>query len=133
MGGAKLLWSLAGAKSWGSLVRVKRVLIFLAVGAIVGTVLASIVGPPLYAWYNTPTVPLPPGYDLDGTIRKVISDFRIIQLVGAFIGGAIAVALGVVLLRAQKKRAAELSAGDVGEKKLAVPKAPEAASSDRPM
>lgn len=84
---------------------VKRTAIILLVGAVVGAVIASLVGPPLYAWYNRPALPLPPGFDLDPIIREVIHDFRLIQLAGALLGAVLAVAAFVAFFRGRKKEA----------------------------
>lgn len=82
---------------------VKRIALVLLVGAVVGAVTASLVGPPLYAWYNRPALPLPPGFDLDPIIREVIHDFRLIQLAGAALGAVLAIAAFVAFFRGRKK------------------------------
>jgi hypothetical protein len=83
----------------------KKLLSFILGGAILGAIVASLVAPGLINWWNTPGISVPPGYDLSGTTREIISSFISAQLIGAGLGAVLVTVLGVLILKAFTKRA----------------------------
>jgi hypothetical protein len=85
----------------------KTTLIFVFAGAFVGAAIASLVVPPALAWYTSPGG-LPRGADIPAVVQipEVIryATTRLIegQLIGAAIGGAAGLALGIVVTRKGK-------------------------------
>jgi len=85
----------------------KTTLIFVFAGAFVGAAIASLVVPPALAWYTSPGG-LPRGADIPAVVQipEVIryATTRLIegQLIGAVIGGAAGMALGIVVTRKGK-------------------------------
>ena len=85
----------------------KTTLIFVFVGAFVGAAIASLVVPPALAWYTSPGG-LPRGADIPAVVQipEVIryATTRLIegQLIGAAIGSAAGLALGIVVTRKRK-------------------------------
>ncbi len=88
----------------------KTTLLFVFAGAFVGAAIASLVVPPALAWYTSPGG-LPRGADIPAVVQipEVIryATTRLIegQLIGAAIGGAAGLALGIVVTRKGKPRA----------------------------
>src|SRR5215471_16773846 len=86
---------------------IKRVLIFMLSGAIVGEVIATIVAPSFITWWNTPGVGAPQAIcDLPAIFHKSIHDLILGQLIGAGLGAGIAMILGVSVSRGVARRAA---------------------------
>jgi gas vesicle protein len=85
---------------------IKRVLIFMLSGAIVGEVIATIVAPSFITWWNTPGVGAPQAIcDLPAIFHKSIHDLILGQLIGAVLGAAIAMILGIAVSRGVARRA----------------------------
>ena len=74
----------------------KTALIFVLTGAFIGAAVASLVVPPALAWYTSPGG-LPRGADIPAVVQITEG-----QLIGAGIGGAAGLALGIVLRRKGK-------------------------------
>jgi hypothetical protein len=83
----------------------KKVLGFLLGGAIVGAVAASFIVPPMIVWYDSPGPGVPSGFDLAPHTRSVISRLLVGQAIGAGIGAALLLVIGVLVFKAQAKRA----------------------------
>jgi hypothetical protein len=85
----------------------KTALIFVLTGAFIGAAVASLVVPPALAWYTSPGG-LPRGADIPAVvqipevIRYATTSLIQGQLIGAGIGGAAGLALGIVLRRKGK-------------------------------
>jgi hypothetical protein len=85
----------------------KTTLIFVLAGAFIGAAIASLVVPPALAWYTSPGG-LPRGADIPAVvqipevIRYATTNLIWGQLVGAVIGGAAGLALGIVVRRSGK-------------------------------
>ena len=86
----------------------KRVLIFMMVGAIVGAVAASFIVPPVLGWYNEPGA-ISPGKQVETLcnipelIRYTSSRLLRGQLIGAAIGALVFLLPGVLSARRQPR------------------------------
>jgi hypothetical protein len=85
----------------------KTTLLFVLTGAFIGAVIASFIVPPALAWYTSPGG-LPRGADIPAVvqipevIRYATTSLIRGQLIGACVGGAAGLVLGVVFLRRGK-------------------------------
>jgi hypothetical protein len=85
----------------------KTTLMFVLAGAFIGAVVASLVVPPALAWYTSPGG-LPRGAEISAVVQipEVIryATTRLIwgQLIGAGIGGAAGLVLGILIRRGGK-------------------------------
>jgi hypothetical protein len=85
----------------------KTTLIFVLAGAFIGAAIASLVVPPALAWYTSPGG-LPRGADIPAVvqipevIRYATTSLIRWQLIGAGIGGAAGLVLGIVVRRSGK-------------------------------
>ena len=86
----------------------KRVLIFMMVGAIVGAVAASFIVPPVLGWYNEPGA-ISPGKQVETLcnvpelIRYTSSRLLRGQLIGAVVGAVLFLFPGVLSARRQAR------------------------------
>jgi len=86
----------------------KRVLIFMMVGAIVGAVAASFIVPPVLGWYNEPGA-ISPGKQVETLcnipelIRYTSSRLLRGQLIGAAIGALVFLFPGILSARRQPR------------------------------
>lgn len=80
----------------------KKLLLYLLAGAVLGAVVASLLAPGWLAWYNSAGPGAPPGFDLAPFARNVARSLLQAQLIGAGVGAAAALTLAVLLLRARK-------------------------------
>ena len=83
---------------------VRTVLVFMMIGAILGIVVASLVVPPVLAWYNAPGAIKPGGSvetlcNLPDLIRYTSRRLILGQLIGAAIGALAFLFPGVVWAR----------------------------------
>ena len=84
--------------------RLRTVLVFMMIGAIVGAAVASLVVPPVLAWYNAPGAIKPGGSvetlcNLPDLIRYTSRRLLLGQLIGAAIGALAFLFPGVVWAR----------------------------------
>jgi len=88
----------------------KTILTLMMVGALLGAVVASFVVPPVLGWYNEPGA-ISPGKPVEtlcnvpDLIRYATRRLLEGQLVGAAIGAAIFLVLGIILTRRRAARA----------------------------
>jgi len=89
----------------------KTVLIFVLLGALAGIAVASLVVPPALSWYSAPGG-LPKGAQIQAIVEipEIIrySTSRLIrgQLIGSGIGAASGLAIGIMVGRSGRRRAA---------------------------
>ena len=87
---------------------VKRVLVFMMVGAILGAVAASFIVPPVLGWYNEPGA-ISPGKQVETLcnipelIRYTSSRLLRGQLIGAAIGALVFLFPGILSARRQPR------------------------------
>jgi hypothetical protein len=88
---------------------VKTTLIFVLIGALLGTVVASLVVPPALAWYTAPGG-LPQGAQIQAlvqiseVIRYATSRLLRGQLIGAAIGGCLGLVVSVLVNVRSRRR-----------------------------
>lgn len=90
------------------LAALKTVGVFALIGAVLGHVVATLIAPGLIAWYVTP------GGTGTGQVicntaemaRDIFSRLIRAQLIGAGVGAAAFIVLGIVVLRSRARRAA---------------------------
>jgi hypothetical protein len=93
---------------------VKTIVIFVLLGALAGIAVASLVVPPALSWYTEPGG-LPESAQIQALVKipEVIrySTSKLIrgQMIGAGIGAVIGLALGIVVVRSGRGRAAAVS------------------------
>ncbi|MCP3098308.1 hypothetical protein LZ198_05375 [Myxococcus sp. K15C18031901] len=83
----------------------KTLLNFVLVGTLLGAVVASLVGPHAIGWYNETPLATQTMCNLPQVVRNVTSQLLTWQVIGAGIGAAAFLALGVVFTLRMKKKA----------------------------
>jgi hypothetical protein len=87
---------------------VKRVLVFMLCGALVGQVVATLIAPGIITWWNTPGTGAAQSIcDLPAIFHKSIDSLVRAQLIGASVGAGIFMILGIVVTRAMGHRTRE--------------------------
>lgn len=85
----------------------RAVLSFIVGGAMVGVVVASVVGPKFLTWYNTPggTGTVVAQCECAKLTRQVADEVIAYQLTGAAVGGGLGLALGIGFTVWRRRRA----------------------------
>jgi hypothetical protein len=88
---------------------VKKLLIYLLVGALSGAVAASLIAPGFIRWYNEPGPGAPPGFNLAPFAQHAMSTLLEAQAIGMGLGALVMLVLGIVIVRAgaQRRKASE--------------------------
>ena len=107
----------------------KKFLVYMFGGAILGMVIASLLGLWVIPWYNAPSSGAQSMLDINAFARTVIQSFIQGQLIGAGVGAVLLLMVGIALHRSGTKKAAaqaalSASAGPVGNASGTGTKAP---------
>lgn len=86
--------------------QVKRVLVYVLLGAIIGEVVATFISPALISWWNTPGAGASQTIcDYPAIFRHAIDMLIRAQLIGAGVGAAVFLVVGILIARATARRA----------------------------
>ncbi|WP_426756562.1 hypothetical protein [Myxococcus sp. Y35] len=83
----------------------KTLLNFVLVGALLGVVVASWMGPNYLGWYNETPYATQTMCNLPEVIRKTSADLISYQVIGGGVGAALFLVLGVLFVRRTHRRA----------------------------
>ncbi|MHB8872105.1 MAG: hypothetical protein ACYC8T_00315 [Myxococcaceae bacterium] len=99
----------------------KKFLAYMLGGAILGAVVASLIGPGVISWYNSPGYAAPPGFDLAPFARHVTQTLIQAQLVGAGIGAMLLLVFGIAIHRSRGKKAEQAALSATASTAVAAP------------
>lgn len=84
----------------------KKFLVYMFGGAILGMIIASLIGLWVIPWYNAPGSGAQSMLDINAFARTVIQSFIQGQLIGAGVGAVLMLAVGIAVHRSSAKKAA---------------------------
>ena len=100
---------------------IKRFLAYMLGGAILGAVIASLIGLWVIPWYNSPGEGAPMVFNLAPFAKHVTESVLQGQLVGAGIGAVLLLVLGIVIHRSRAKKAEALAAASTVDAQVKAP------------
>jgi hypothetical protein len=86
------------------MVKLKTVLTFVLVGALLGNVVATLAAPPMLGWYNSSSLATQTMCNLPEVIQKVSSQLIQAQLIGSGIGMVLFLVLGIAFVQSRAKK-----------------------------
>src|SRR5687768_8868826 len=83
---------------------IKKFLAWMLGGAILGVVVASLIGPAVLTWYRDPGPGVPVGFNLAPYARGAMNALLGAQAIGALIGAVVLLVIGVLVHRAAARK-----------------------------
>ncbi|HEX8701189.1 MAG TPA: hypothetical protein VF815_20360 [Myxococcaceae bacterium] len=84
--------------------KLKTVLTFMLVGALLGNLVATFAAPLFIEWYNSTPLAAQTMCNLPQVVRDVTSQLIRTQFIGTGIGAVVFMVLGIIFLRARAQR-----------------------------
>lgn len=84
--------------------KLKTVLTFMLVGALVGNAVATLSAPPILGWYNSTSLATQTMCNLPDVIHRVASQLIQAQLIGSGVGAVLFLVLGIAFIQSRAKK-----------------------------